>query len=181
MSHGERPAVYFDRDGTLIRAPVVDGRPYSIRDAHELELENGAVDACRALLAAGFLLVVVTNQPEIARGTQTRASVDAIHARLRDALPLDEIVVCPHDYGDRCVCRKPLPGMLLDAAARLGIDLGASYLVGDRWRDVEAGDRAGCTTVFLDRKYSEAVPHQPDTTVRTLGEATAWILARSNS
>lgn len=173
--------MYFDRDGTLIRARVVDGRPYSIREADDLELEDGALEACRALRAAGFLLVVVTNQPEIARGTQTWANVDAVHKRLRDALPIDEIVVCPHDDGDRCACRKPLPGMLVDAATRLEIDLGTSYLVGDRWRDVEAGVWAGCTTVFLDRQYSEAVPHQPDKTVRELGEATAWILARNKS
>lgn len=180
MSAGAKTAVFFDRDGVLVRAKVVDGLPYSIRDVSELELEDGAADACRALRAAGFLLVVVTNQPEIARGTLTRAAVDRIHERLRSLLPLDEVLVCPHDDPDACDCRKPLPGMLLDASSRLGIDLARSFLVGDRWRDVEAGKRAGCTTVFLDREYSEPVPERPDVTVRDLGEASAWILARGS-
>ena len=176
MTRVDRGAVFLDRDGSLIWAPVVEGRPLSIRDPAELELEAGAEDACAALREAGFPLVVVTNQPEIARGTQTRAGVDRIHARLRELLPLDEIVVCPHDDADDCPCRKPKPGMLLDAAERHGLELAASFLVGDRWRDIEAGRRAGCRTVFLARGYSEPVPERPDATVRNLAEATAWIL-----
>jgi D-glycero-D-manno-heptose 1,7-bisphosphate phosphatase len=171
-------AVFLDRDGVLVRARVVDGLPSSIREAGELELETGAEDACRALRKAGFLLVVVTNQPEIARGTVTRAAVNEIHERLLEALPLDEVVVCPHDDDDDCPCRKPRPGMLVDAASRLGIDLEASFMVGDRWRDVAAGRRAGCATVFLEREYSEPVPEPADVTVRDIGDAAAWILAQ---
>lgn len=177
MSPG-RAAVFLDRDGVLVRPRVVDGRPHSIHDIVGLELEPGAADACRALSDAGFLLVVVTNQPEIARGTLTRAAVDLIHERLLDVLPLDEIVVCPHDDVDGCECRKPLSGMLVDAASRLRLDLEASFMVGDRWRDVEAGRRAGCTTVLLSREYSDRVPDRPDVSVRDLGEAAAWILSR---
>ena len=178
MTRGERAAVFLDRDGTLIRAPVVEGRPGSIRDEEELELEPGASDACTALDNAGFPLIVVTNQPEIARGTQSRAAVERIHVRLLALLPLDEIVFCPHDDEDDCPCRKPKPGMLVDSADRHGLELSTSYMVGDRWRDVEAGRRAGCTTVFLNREYSETVPERPDFTVRTIGEAAAWILAK---
>jgi D-glycero-D-manno-heptose 1,7-bisphosphate phosphatase len=178
VTPGVKAAVFLDRDGVLVRARVVAGLPYSIRDADDLELETGAADACRALRAAGFVLVCVTNQPDVARGTLTRAAVDRIHERLLEILPLDEIVVCPHDDSDGCKCRKPQPGMLLDAASRLGIDLETSFMVGDRWRDIEAGRRAGCTTVFLDREYSEAVPEHPDVAVRDLGGARAWILAR---
>lgn len=174
----DRAGLFLDRDGTLIRAPVLDGRPGSIRDEEELELEPGAGDACDALAAAGFPLIVVTNQPEIARGTQSRAAVERIHARLQELLPLDEIVFCPHDDEDDCPCRKPKPGMLIDAAKRHGLDLATSYLVGDRWRDVEAGKRGGCTTVFLNREYSETVPEWPDFTARTIAEAAAWILSR---
>ena len=179
MSGPRRPAVFLDRDGVLVRAKVVDGRPYAIRSVAELELELGASDACRALHDAGFVLVVVTNQPEIARGTLTQAAVTEIHERLGELLPVDDIVTCPHDDADGCKCRKPRPGMLLDAAARLGIDLQASFVIGDRWRDVEAGRRAGCTTVFLDRKYSEPVPDRPDTNVRDLHNAVSWILAEA--
>jgi len=179
VTRDDRAAVFLDRDGTLIRAPVVDGRPASIREEDELELEPGAGDACGALAAAGFPLIVVTNQPEIARGTQSPATVERIHARMLELLPLDEIVVCPHDDEDDCACRKPKPGMLVDAAERLVLDLGASYMVGDRWRDVEAGQRASCTTVFLNREYSETVPERPDVTVRTIGDAATWILAKA--
>ena len=91
------------------------------------------------------------------------------------ALPLDEVVVCPHDDADGCACRKPKPGMLVEAAQRRGIDLAASFMVGDRWRDVEAGVRAGCRTVFLDRGYDERSV-QPDVSVSNLGEAAVWIL-----
>ncbi len=180
MTRDDRAAVFLDRDGTLIRAPVVEGRPGSIRDVAELELEPGASDACDALEAAGFPLIVVTNQPEIARGLQTEAAVERIHARLLELLPLTEIIVCVHDDADECECRKPRPGMLIDAAKRHGLDLSASYMVGDRWRDIEAGQRAGCTSVFLDREYSETVPERPDVTVRTIAEAAAWILGRES-
>jgi D-glycero-D-manno-heptose 1,7-bisphosphate phosphatase len=173
-------AVFLDRDGVLVRARVQDGLPYAIHDIAELELEPDAEVACQALRSTGFLLVVVTNQPDIARGAVGHAAVDGIHERLRELLPLDDIVVCPHDDADACSCRKPQPGMLLDAASRHGIDLEASFMIGDRWRDIEAGQRADCTTVFLSRGYSEAVPERPDVTVRDLREATAWILARGS-
>jgi D-glycero-D-manno-heptose 1,7-bisphosphate phosphatase len=175
----EARAVFLDRDGVLIRAPVVDGRPHSIRCVEELVLEEGAAEGCDALRAAGFLLVAVTNQPEIARGALSREAVDAMHARLAELLPLDDVRVCPHDDPDDCDCRKPNPGMLFDAAREHGIALDRSFFVGDRWKDVEAGRRAGCTCVFLDREYSESMPVRPDVTVRDLGEAVAWILARS--
>ena len=106
--------------------------------------------------------------------------MERINHRLRELLPLAEIVVCPHDDEDGCPCRKPKPGMLVGAAERHDLDLAASYMVGDRWRDVEAGRRAGCTSVFLNREYSETVPEHPDVTVQTIGEAAAWILAREN-
>lgn len=172
-----RPAVFLDRDGVLVKARVVDGRPYAIHGVEELELEKDAREACDALATAGFALVVVTNQPEIARGTIARTDVDETHERLAALLPLDDIVTCPHDDGDGCACRKPRPGMLLEAASRLGLDLGASYVIGDRWRDVEAGRRAGCTSVFLNRGYSEPVPDRPDVTVRELRDGVSWILA----
>jgi D-glycero-D-manno-heptose 1,7-bisphosphate phosphatase len=177
---GRRRAVFLDRDGVLNRALVRDGRPYPPADAAGVELLPGVEEACAALRRAGFLLVVVTNQPDVARGTQRLEAVEAIHRRLAEALPLDEIVVCLHDDADGCSCRKPLPGMLVDAAARWDVDLGASFMVGDRWRDVEAGRRAGCRTVFLDRGYAEAMPEAPDATVRDLREAARWILGASD-
>jgi len=174
-----RRAVFLDRDGVLNRANVVDGKPLPPASVDELELLPGVEQACRQLHEAGLLLIVVTNQPDVARGTQTMATVEALNRELSSRLPLDEIRVCPHDDADHCDCRKPAPGLLLDAAHDWGIELENSVMVGDRWRDVEAGRRAGCKTVFIDSGYSERPPEAPDLTVRGLGEAVHWILERS--
>jgi D-glycero-D-manno-heptose 1,7-bisphosphate phosphatase len=171
-----RRAVFLDRDGVLNRAKVVDGRPHPPASVAELEVLPGVEDACRQLGEAGLLLIVVTNQPDVARGTQTIEEVEALNDALATRLPLGEIRVCPHDDDDGCECRKPAPGMLLDAAAEHEIDLANSVMVGDRWRDVEAGRRAGCKTVFVDAGYSERPPDAPDLVVGDLGEAVPWIL-----
>jgi D-glycero-D-manno-heptose 1,7-bisphosphate phosphatase len=135
------------------------------------------VDAALADLSrAGYVLVVVTNQPDVARGAQRREVVDAIHARLQAALPLDAVYCCFHDDADRCACRKPAPGLLLDAARDLGLDLAASVMVGDRWRDIDAGRAAGCRTVFVDRGYAERQPTAFDLKADSLVGAAAWIL-----
>jgi D-glycero-D-manno-heptose 1,7-bisphosphate phosphatase len=158
---------------------VRDGVPRPPGDLDELEVLPGVAEACNRLRTAGFELVVVTNQPDIARGTQSTAAVVRINDALLMTLPLDEVVVCPHDDADGCACRKPKPGMLVDAAQRRGIDLAASFMVGDRWRDVEAGRRAGCRVVFVDHGYGEELAHEPDVVVRGLGAAADWILAVS--
>jgi D-glycero-D-manno-heptose 1,7-bisphosphate phosphatase len=169
-------AVFLDRDGVLNRAVVRSGKPYPPASANELEILPGVASALARLKAAGYALVVVTNQPDIARGTQRRDVVEAIHARLAATLPIDEFRVCPHDDRDACSCRKPKPGLLEAAAMAAGIDLGASFMVGDRWRDIEAGHAAGCRTIFIDYHYNELRPHAPDVIVRSLAEATDWIL-----
>jgi D-glycero-D-manno-heptose 1,7-bisphosphate phosphatase len=171
-----RPAVFLDRDGVLNEVEVRDGRPHPPADAEHLKLLPGVERACETLRAAGLPLIVVTNQPDIGRGTTDVAQVARINERLRESLDLDEIIVCPHDDVDDCPCRKPRPGMLLDAAARHGIDLAASVMVGDRWRDIEAGKAAGTKTVFIDRGYRERQPIDPDLTVRELDEGIPWIL-----
>lgn len=174
-------AVFLDRDGVVIRALVSEGLPRSASTLEELEILPDVEEACSALKEAGFALVVVTNQPEIARGTLAAETVARQSDVLREALPLDEVVVCPHDDGDGCDCRKPKPGMLLDAAARLGVELASSFMVGDRWRDVEAGRRAGCRVVFVDRGYDEEVRVEPDAVAGDLGDAARWILAVSGT
>ncbi len=170
-----RPAVFLDRDGVLNEAFVTDDVPRPPRTLAEFRILPGVAEACGVLRQAGFVLVVVTNQPDIARGTQTRAEVDEMNEFLRRQLPLDEICVCPHDDADGCTCRKPRPGMLLDAAARLGLDLARSVSVGDRWRDVEAALRAGVTAVYVGRNYDEPPPAGPHVAVADLPEAAAWI------
>jgi D-glycero-D-manno-heptose 1,7-bisphosphate phosphatase len=169
-------AVFLDRDGVLNRALVRDGRPCPPREPDEFEILPGVVDACVKLQAAGFDLVVVTNQPDVARGTVAPEAVECLNRRLRQLVAVDEIVVCPHDDEDDCPCRKPRPGMLLAAAERRRLNLVNSYMVGDRWRDIEAGRRAGCRTIFIDHGYDERAPKASDAVVASLGEAVTWIL-----
>src|SRR5581483_6027796 len=169
-------AVFLDRDGVVNDAVVRDGRPHP-PPPEQLRIAADAPEALKALHDGGFELIVVTSQPDVARGT---ASLDALHAierRLRDALPLDAFYVCPHDDADRCACRKPLPGLIETAACERGIDLGGSFLIGDRWRDVAAAQAAGVTSIFLDRGYAEPRPEPPaDATFGSLREAARWIV-----
>jgi D-glycero-D-manno-heptose 1,7-bisphosphate phosphatase len=171
-----RRAVFLDRDGVLNRVRLVDGRPHPPRTPAELELLPGVDSACRTLHDAGWLLVVVTNQPDVARGATSRAEVEALNAALARRLPLDDVRVCFHDDADDCACRKPRPGLLRDAARTWNVELPASVMVGDRWRDVDAGREAGCRTVFVDHGYDERRPAAVDLTVGSLAEAVPWIL-----
>jgi D-glycero-D-manno-heptose 1,7-bisphosphate phosphatase len=169
-------AVFLDRDGVLNRAIVRDGRPYPPPNVSELEILPGVEEALAALRAAGYLLIVVTNQPDVARGTTTREEVEKINAALSSALPIDEFRTCYHDNEAGCDCRKPKPGALLAAAKLYDVDLNASYMVGDRWRDTEAGQRAGCKTIFVDYGYRERQPGAIDYRVASLLEAAEVIL-----
>jgi D-glycero-D-manno-heptose 1,7-bisphosphate phosphatase len=178
IDRGVLRAVFLDRDGVINRAIVRDRRPFPPATETELEVLPGVPGALARLRQAGFRLVVVTNQPDVARGTQRREVVDRMHARLASLLPIDEFRVCDHDDGDGCECRKPKPGLLEAAARDAGISLRDSFMVGDRWRDVDAGRRAGCTTIFVDRDYDEQRPDRPDAIVRSLPEAADWILSR---
>jgi D-glycero-D-manno-heptose 1,7-bisphosphate phosphatase len=170
-------AVFLDRDGVINRAVVRDGKPHPPSRQEDLEVLPGVPEALAALKGAGYLLLVVTNQPDVARGAQPREVVDAMHRDLLRRLPLDEVLCCFHDDADACACRKPRPGLLLQAARDRGIDLAASYMVGDRWRDTEAGQAAGCSTLFIDHGYQERRPDRFDARVASLAEAAAWILA----
>jgi D-glycero-D-manno-heptose 1,7-bisphosphate phosphatase len=175
---GEVKAVFLDRDGVLNRFTMRDGTPRPPAGLDELEIYPDAAEALRRFKQAGYLLVVVTNQPDVARGTQTRAAVDLINAALGAALPIDEFLVCAHDNAANCFCRKPKPGMVLEAAARHGVDLRQSFLIGDRWRDIDCGAAAGVRTVSIERGYGERAPeHAPDFVAESLGAAADWILA----
>ncbi len=175
-----RRAVFLDRDGVVNRAFVRDGLPYPPADMSELELLPGVAEALQALKARGFALLVVTNQPDVARGTTSRAVVEGIHRHLARTLPIDRFYACYHDSGDACACRKPLPGMLLEGARDFGIDLADSYMVGDRWRDCEAGRAAGCRTVFIDCGYLERQPSNPDHRASSLLDAARIIIERTS-
>lgn len=171
-----RRAVFLDRDGVINAAILREGKPYPPQTPAELVILDGVAGALRELKHAGFALVVVTNQPDVARGTQRRDVIDAMHARLQGELPLDAVYCCFHDDADHCACRKPAPGLLLDAARDLDLDVSASFIVGDRWRDIEAGTAAGCRTIFVDYGYAERQPRAFERRVTSLAEAAAWIL-----
>ena len=175
-ARGTNKAVFLDRDGVLNRAVVRDGRPFPPSSIEEVELISGVAEACAELRAVGALLFCVTNQPDVARGTAQREEVAAINQRLQQELALDEVATCYHDDIDDCDCRKPRPGMLIDLAARHSVQLDRSVMVGDRWRDVEAGIRAGCRTVFIDYGYREDSPGTADVTAGSLADALPWIL-----
>ena len=176
-----RPAVFLDRDGTLNLQVVRAGKPYPPATMDEFALFPGVPEACAQLAAAGYVLVVATNQPDVGRGDQAQSVVEAMHARLRELVPaLTHIEVCyapgqgvahAEDYR-----RKPAPGMITDAASNLGLDLARSWMVGDRWRDIDCGQRAGLRTVFIDFGYDEALRAAPDFTVQNFTAAAAVIL-----
>jgi D-glycero-D-manno-heptose 1,7-bisphosphate phosphatase len=175
-------AVFLDRDGVLNEAVMRDGRPYPPASEDEVRIVPDARAALLRLKARGLPLIVVTNQPDVARGTQAAAAVEAIHDRLRRELPVDEVLSCLHDDGDGCACRKPKPGMILEGAQRHGIDPRRSFMIGDRWRDIDAGSGAGCRTIWIDRGYRERGPtHAPDVRVDSLSEAVTWILQQIDS
>lgn len=170
-----RPAVFLDRDGVLNEVFIRNGVPTPPQSIGQFRLLPGVAEACAELRAAGLVLVVVTNQPDIARGSQSRAAVDQIHEKLRALVPLDEICVCPHDDADGCTCRKPRPGMLLEAAERLNLDLSRSVCVGDRWRDIEAAQRAGVRSVHIECHYDEKPAVGADAVASSLPDAMTWI------
>jgi len=171
-----RRAVFLDRDGVLIHSAVRDGKPYAITETEPAVVLDGVHEACAALKQAGLLLVMVTNQPDVARGTTSRHFVETTNAGLVTALGLDDARVCYHRDEDGCDCRKPKPGLLTAAARDLSIDPAASIMVGDRWRDVEAGRNAGCRTVLIDRRYTETRSGTPDHVADSLSEAVPWIV-----
>ena len=172
-------AIFLDRDGVINRAFVIDGKPQPAKSIAELEILPGVVEAIAALFAANFEVVVVTNQPDVARKTLSKNSVENIQVHLQNLLGINHFYTCFHDDADDCECRKPKPGLLLRAAADLNINLSESFMVGDRWRDVAAGQTIGCNSYFIDYSYTEKKPTQPYFKVSSLTEAVQMILEGS--
>lgn len=154
---GQRRAIFLDRDGVLNAAIVQNGHPMSPRCLEDFHLVPRAAELLERCRQAGFLLCVITNQPELARGYIAWPLLESMHAILRKELPLDDILVCPHDDADACGCRKPQPGLLLQAAERWNIALRDSFVIGDTWRDMVAGRAVGCQTALLEAGYNRAV------------------------
>jgi D-glycero-D-manno-heptose 1,7-bisphosphate phosphatase len=171
-------AVFLDRDGVINANLDRNGKPVAPTSLAEFRILPGVVEAARRLKDAGFLLVIATNQPDVRNGITPQATMEAMHDEIRKLIPVTDIMICLHNDDDDCACRKPKPGLLLDAAAKHGIDLKRSYFVGDRWKDVRAGQAAGCRTLFVDYGYVQDRPAVPDWTVKSLAEATEIILTQ---
>ena len=170
-------AVFLDRDGVINANVIRDGCHVAPTQLDQLQILPGVEDAVQRLKAAGFLTIVVTNQPDVATGRTPLAIVEAIHAEIARRMPIDEFNACYHTDKDNCHCRKPKAGLLLNSARQHGIDLKASFIVGDRWRDVEAGRTAGCTTIYVDYGIVQDGPLHPDKVVKSLAEAADFVLA----
>lgn len=176
-------AVFLDRDGVINEPKVIEGKPYPPLTPAEFVILPGVVEACSMLKAAGYLLIVATNQPDVGRGTLKMQTVETIHEHMRQALPLDRVEVCYHpgQGKSQCDCRKPSPGMLLRSASELNIDLPNSWMIGDRWRDIDCGRAAGCRTILIDYGYDEPLKEKPHYKARTLLEAAQIIIGSSDA
>jgi D-glycero-D-manno-heptose 1,7-bisphosphate phosphatase len=170
-------AVFLDRDGVLVIPNFREGRSFAPTSLEDYRFYPDAPQALSRLKSAGYKLIVVTNQPDVGKGVIPQVMADEMHERLRSVMPIDMIKACFHTQTAHCDCRKPKPGMLLDAARELDIDLERSFMVGDRASDVEAGEAAGCRTVFIDLEYNERKPKGPTFIVRSIAEAVDRILA----
>ena len=167
-------AVFFDRDGVVNKVIVRDGKPYSPRTIEEFILNDGIREAAYHLRTRGFRVFVVSNQPDIARGKLSNDVLDLMIRRMRWEIPIDDVYICPHDEVHQCSCRKPKPGMLMELASRWNIDLLSSFMIGDTWKDIEAGKAAGCRTILLDAPYNQNT--DCEYRVRSLSEAVNLII-----
>ena len=173
-------AAFLDRDGVVNEAYILNGKPYPPKDLSELKIVDGVKESLEMLDLFGYIPIVITNQPDIARGSQTWFELEKIHAKIRALTGITHFYVCPHDDADLCECRKPAPGLILKAAQELTLDLQSSFLVGDRWRDIEAGNNMGLKSYFVDRSYQERRPTAPYIPVKSLFEAVSLELKLPN-
>lgn len=153
-----KPAVFLERDGILNRPRLEHGKPVPPTALHEFEICVEALPLLRRLKEQGFLLIVTTNQPGVSRGYLSRFELDRMHALLRQIFPLDDLLFCPHDEMDHCPCRKPRPGLLIEATYKWHIALHRSFVISDKWQDAEAARWAGCTSILI-RSVSSGSGH----------------------
>ena len=168
--------VFLDRDGVLIRSDIQDGKPFAVLGTDDMDILPGVAQALETLKQTGFRLIGITNQPDVATGKQDKNVVEEMNRRLQETLAIDAFKTCYHVDADNCTCRKPKPGMIIDAAQEWNIDLEQSFMIGDRWRDIDAGRAAGCKTLFIDYGYNEPAPDNPDFIVGSLVDAAQVIL-----
>jgi D-glycero-D-manno-heptose 1,7-bisphosphate phosphatase len=173
-------AVFLDRDGTLNQALIRNGKPFPPISPRELVILPGVKEALVIFVSLDFIPVVITNQPDFARGITSRKQIDSLNEIIRTELKIEHIYTCFHDDSDDCFCRKPKPGLLLTASKELNLDLKESILVGDRWKDVHSGQTVGCECYFIDNKYEETQPNQPFIPVASLLDSAYKVRSRSD-
>ena len=169
-------AVFLDRDGVLIKTNIINGKPYAIRSINEFQLIEDAQEQLNILKRLGYILIVVTNQPDVKRGLTSKKTLEQINKKLELLLPIDQIRVCVEEENENTGYYKPKPGMLVDAAKEYNIDLKNSFIIGDRWRDIGAGFNAGCKTIFIDYQYLEILPIKPNYIVKSITKAVEIIV-----
>lgn len=168
-------AIFLDRDGIINSSVVKEGKPYPPASVVEVQFITGVRECLLKFAKKGFLIFIITNQPDVARGTKNIEEIEKIHHLIKEQFPVDEIFACYHDDEDHCTCRKPGIGFFLQAQRDYAIDLTQSYMVGDRWRDIDAGKNAGCTTIFVDYGYNEKLKQQPDFIIQEPAEMIQYI------
>ena len=168
-----KPSVFLDRDGVIVKAHIKNNKPFAVNNIDDFEILPGVKEAIQSLKELDFLVVVVTNQPDISKGLINVNTLNKMHEILMSELAIDDIKFCPHISENNCSCRKPKPGMLLEASSEHLIDLNNSYMIGDRISDIEAGNNAGCKCIFIDYNYSETKGKKIGTSmiVRSLTQA----------
>lgn len=178
MKINNKKAIFLDRDGVINKLITRGGKPQAPYTLEEFSLFPGVEEACLKLKQFDYLTIIVTNQPDVARGWVKSESVELINKRIMELLPIDDIKICFHTNSDNCLCRKPLPGMLIDAALHWGIDLMQSYMIGDRYGDISAGVNAGCKTILVGPGDAQGNHPDPDHVVDSLLEGVAIILSK---
>lgn len=154
-----KPAVFIERDGILNETRVERGQRVTPLTLNEFHLHREVAPLLHEVKVAGLLLIVTTNQPGLSRGHQSRRELDRMHQSLRATFLIDDLLVCPHEDADRCPCRKPKPGLFLEAAHKWGIDLNRSFVVSDKWQDAEAARRVGATSLLVRSPWMGDVHH----------------------
>ena len=175
-----RKAVFLDRDGVINHSTLSEGFPRPPKEIEDVFILDGVIEAVDMLKLHNFLPIVITNQPDVSRGLITRQKVEQINGYIRSVTGINHFFTCYHDDSDLCGCRKPAPGLILRAIEELGLDISESFMVGDRWRDIEAGQAAGCRTFFIDYSYPEKQPTKPFIKVSSLIEAAEVIIGGLN-
>ena len=169
-----KKAVFLDRDGVLNKPNIINGKPYAPKKVKDFIIYSEAYEVLNNLKNNLYKIIVVTNQKDVGKGITSMKVLNTMHNKLKYFLPIDDIKVCI--CVDECDCYKPNPGMILEAQKEWKIDIEKSYIIGDSWRDIGAGIKAGCKTILIDRKYNMPMPYKPDYIVNSLKEAESKIL-----